>query len=510
MTRDETTPVLIGAAQLTDRSNSENGLTPVQIISESMRLALKDTGKAEQLNKFDLVACSGLTVDAKQVNTPVSGLVRNIPFAATKAAGISADKYVYAETGGNTPQMLINHYAKAIARNECESVLIAGGEALHTMNLRFNHWAKFLRPKRHWKDKSGPLPDTIGEPRDGSNDYENLYGMNLPAKVYPLFENALRHHYQHGINEHIDKIATLFSKFSAVAATNQHAWFSNPPSKDEILEQGPRNRMIGFPYRKRLNSMILVNQSAAVVMTSVAKAKAMGIAPEKWVYLHGYADGYEIWNVSQRENYYSSPAIKQLSERALTMAKKAIDDIATFDIYSCFPSAVQVACDAMGIAHDDSRPLTLTGGLPYFGGPGNNYSMHAIAEMVRWARENPNDFGLMNANGWYLTKHSVGIYSQTPPPEAFKEEGPIHQSTDKSPKLNADATGRAKIETYTVLYNKSDEPSKSIVIARNENGERCLATTDNSAEKLRYLTESEGVGLDGELVKSGNKTVFEF
>ena len=116
----------------------------------------------------------------------------------------------------------------------------------------------------------------------------------------------------------------------------------------------------------------------------------------------------------------------------------------------------------------------------------------------------------MNANGWYLTKHSVGIYSQTPPPEAFKEEGPIHQSTDKSPKLNADAIGRAKIETYTVLYNKSDEPSKSIVIARNENGERCLATTDNSAEKLRYLTESEGVGLDGELVKSGNKTVFEF
>jgi hypothetical protein len=35
-----------------------------------------------------------------------------------------------------------------------------------------------------------------------------------------------------------------------------------------------------------------------------------------------------------------------------------------------------------GRARDDTRPLTVTGGLPWFGGPGNNYSTHAIATMM--------------------------------------------------------------------------------------------------------------------------------
>ncbi len=510
MAQNNNTPILIAAGQYVDRSNSEHGFTPVQMMAQAIREAKADLGNAEILNTVDVLACSGLTVDAKQVNTPVSNLVKNVPLAVSRAAGIKASSHVYAEVGGNTPQMLVNHYAKAIANNECETVVLAGGEALHTMNLRFNHWSKILRPKGQWKDKSGPSPQIIGETRDGSSKYENAYAMNLPANVYPLFENALGAHYGRKQQDHQQHICELFAKFSKVAASNPYAWFSNPPSKSDLLEQSVQNRMVGFPYRKRLNSMLMVNQSAAVVMTSVERAQALGIPADKWVYLHGYADGYDIWNVSQRMNYHESPAIKQLTQRALSMADKSIDDIATFDLYSCFPSAVQIACDAMGIAHDDSRSFTLTGGLPYFGGPGNNYSMHAIAEMIAWSRENPKDIGLLNANGWYLTKHSIGIYSQQPPKSAFKTESAIHQSTEKSPRLVHEANGCAKIETFTVLHDRKDQPKKAIVIARSDNGDRCLATTDNSSSTLTRLMGEDSIGQQGQLTKQRGKTVFEF
>ena len=510
MSNENTIPVLIGAAQFTDRSNSEGGLTPVQMIAQAINFALKDTGKADRFNTVDVMACSGLTVDAKQVMTPVSGLVKNVPLAAAKEAGISASKYVYAQAGGNTPQMLVNHYAKSITNKECETVVIAGGEALHTMNLRFNHWLKFLRPKLKWKDKSGPAPEDIGDPRDGSSEYENQYSMNLPANVYPMFENALRAHYKLNLDDHRKKMGELFFKFSEVAANNPYRWFDQVPSKEQILEQSLNNRMIAFPYRKRLNSMLMVNQSAALIMTSLAKAKSLGISEDQCIYLHGYADGHDIWNVSERRNYHSSPAIKSLSQRALAMANKAIDDIATFDLYSCFPSAVQVALDAMEISHDDSRSFTLTGGLPYFGGPGNNYSMHAIAEMVKWARENPSEFGLVNANGWYLTKHSVGIYSQQKPLAGLPIENAINQNKEGAPKLNTTALGPATIETYTVIHNKQDKPTKGIIIARDANSDRCLATCDNSESTLERLTQSEGVGIKGQLTNNGKQTVFEF
>jgi len=510
MPNDATTPVLISAGQFVDRSNSEDGLTPVQMIACAIDEAKKDLSSSSILDQVDVIACSGLTVDAKQVSTPVSRMVRNVPFAAAKAAGIKASRYVYAETGGNTPQKLVNHFAKSVAKKECETVIIAGGEALNTMNHRFNHWSKLLRPKRHWKNKSGPLPEMIGEPREGSSAYENSYLMNLPANVYPLFENAIRAKAGRSIESHQEHICDLFAGFSEVAAANEYAWFENPPSKNELLEVSKRNRMVAFPYRKRLNSMILVNQSAALVMTSVERAKALGISSDKWVYLHGYADGSDIWNVSERQNYFSSPAIRDVTTRALDMSHSCIDDMATFDIYSCFPAAVQIACDEMGIKHSDSRALTLTGGLPYFGGPGKNYSMHAIAEMIAWARQNPTEKGLLNANGWYLTKHSVGVYSQVPPTKSFRVDNTLSQPSSLATAVNREASGEAQIETYTVLHNREDQPTHSIIIARAQNGQRCLATTDRREDIFRQLMVEEAIGKQGQLVKKGGKTIFEF
>ena len=61
-----------------------------------------------------------------------------------------------------------------------------------------------------------------------------------------------------------------------------------------------------------------------------------------------------------------------VAQETFHMADCTISEIDAFDIYSCFPSAIQIACDEIGLDIDDPRNLTVTGGLPYFGGPGNN------------------------------------------------------------------------------------------------------------------------------------------
>ena len=212
-----------------------------------------------------------------------------------------------------------------------------------------------------------------------------------------------------------------------------------------------------------------VDQGAAVVMTSVGRARELGIDPARWVFLHGCAEASEKLLVTERVNYHSSPAMQINTSRALAMASKEMSDIDLIDIYSCFPSAVEVACAALGIQTNDSRGLTLTGGLPFFGGPGNNYSMHAIATLLPLLRAQPGQFALLTANGGRLSKHATGIYSATPVRGAWQRElnTKIQAQIDAmpSPEFIAAANGAAKIETYTVCFDRT-APVRGIVIGR--------------------------------------------
>jgi acetyl-CoA C-acetyltransferase len=502
-------PVLVACGQFIDRPQSGLNLTPVEMMAEAARVAVGDSGVAKLLNSLDVLVSTGLTVDAAQVKTPVSGMYKNVPKTVANLLNISPKRLVYTQTGGNTPQKLVNHFANEIATGQSETVLLTGGEALNTMSRRFNHWSKLLLPKGKWKDNPGGTAENFGDSIPGNTKYEGRYGMNLPAQVYPLFENALRVQYSRSHEDHRAKLGELFSELTKVASDNPYAWFQTQRSAAELIEPSEANRMVVYPYTKRLNSMINVNQSAAVMLMSVAKAKSLGISKDKWVFLHGCADANDVWNVSQRENFHSSPAMNAMAKSALSMADKNIDDMAFFDIYSCFPSAVQIACDEFGVAHDDPRGLTLTGGLPYFGGPGNNYSMHGIAEMINRARENETEFGLLNANGWYLTKHSMGVYSCQVPKNDWNLQS---VDLDNTPQLELveKASGAAQLETFTVIYDKANQAKQSIVLARLESGERCIATTDANPHTLNSLITAEEFRLSGEVRSVAGKNMFSF
>jgi acetyl-CoA C-acetyltransferase len=290
----------------------------------------------------------------------------------------------------------------------------------------------------------------------------------------------------------------LFHRLAVVARDNPLATRRKGYSAAELSTISDDNRWICFPYPRLMNANAMIDQAAAVVMTSVEKAHEWGIPQERWVFLHGCADGADTWVVSERDKLDTSPAIKGCARIALDMAGKTVADVAAFDLYSCFPSAVEIAMKEIGIAPDDPRPISVTGGLPFFGGPGNNYVTHSIAEMMNVLRAKPGAFGMVTANGSYLTKHSAGLYSTEPTKGPWRREDPrkFQAELDARPKqrVNTAPAGTGTIETYCVAYGK-DAPEKAYILGRLDgSGERFVAQAPEEPALLTDMLVKEQLG----------------
>jgi acetyl-CoA C-acetyltransferase len=301
----------------------------------------------------------------------------------------------------------------------------------------------------------------------------------------------------------MEKVGQLMAPFTRVAAAHPQSWFPTERSAEELVSVTQDNRLVGYPYPKYLNSVIRIDQAAAVVMTSVGKAREMGIDESRWVYLNGCAEANDTWYISQRPELHRSPAMKGMAETALDMAGWTIADIDYFDLYSCFPVAVEVACREMGIAEDDPRPFTVTGGLPYFGGAGNAYTLMSVATMMDKLRANPGKRGMCTGNGWFLTKHSLGLYSTTPPESDWAREpvSVLQGKIDAMPKLDLDETpvGLGRIETYTVAH-VGGKPPQGILIGRvSETDKRFVAHMTAQGDHIARLMQEDCIGMTGTL-----------
>lgn len=504
------TPVLIGGGQKTWRKASAPG--PRAMLREAVTLAAADAGlPLTALAEADTIGVVGFTVDApgtaRRLPVPRMG---NPPKALAEDLGATPRVAVYTATGGNSPQALMNWACERIAAGEADLVVLAGAEFLGTLMQRAGAGEDL---SMFGGGPDGP-PDIWGVEREGCTPQEAAHGISFPANVYPMFENALRAKLGRSLDAHQRAMGALFQRFNAVAAQNPHAWFPKARSAEEIATEGPDNRMVGFPYTKYLNAIIRVDQAAAVIVASSACADRLGVAAEKRVYLHGCGDANEVWNPIEREDLAAAPAIGLMVRQALDAAEVRISDVALFDIYSCFPSAVEIACREIGIPEDDPRPLTVTGGLPYFGGPGNNYVMHSIVSMMERLREKSGAFGLVTANGWFLTKHAVGIYSSAPPAQPFRRDDPqkLQAQIEKRPRPEIiwEPEGRATIETYTVVHGREDV-RMGIVYGRDAQNRRFIANTPEDKAVLRDLQSREGVGRAGTVVSAegGMKNVFK-
>jgi acetyl-CoA C-acetyltransferase len=407
--------------------------------------------------------------------------------------------------GGNTPQALMHDSCLAISQGALDVVLVTGAEAMYTRALSRR---EATRTQLDWavQPTDTPAPTMFGLDKPGATDLEVNRGVLLPIHAYPLFENALRAAHGWSLVDHAARIGGLWSRFSQVAATNPYAWIRQPRSADEIVTASAQNRMISFPYPKLCTANMQVDQGAGYIVCSVEAARSAGVPEERWVFPQSGADANDHWYISERPELHRSPAIRLAGAAALELAGLDIDDVGLVDLYSCFPVVVQMAAAELGLAIDDpARPLTLTGGLTFAGGPGNNYASHGIASAVQALRQAPGGRALVSGLGWYATKHSLGIYGTEPPthggPFAWRD---VQPEVDALPRraVDPDATGAVRVETYTVTFDREGQPERGIVTCRTKDEARAWGNVTD-VDTLVQLCSEEGVGRSGDLSGDG-------
>ena len=472
MSLDPRTPVLVGYGQV--NQHEEN---PASEPIDLMEAAARAAAEAKVLESVDAVRIVNLL--SVRYRDPGLLLAQRIgaPGAATR----------YTPIGGNVPQSLVNQACLDIQQGRNDVVLIAGGE---TWRTRTRLKARGERLGGTKQDESVPMAPSDPE-FEMAGPAEVRIGLVAPSHIYPMFEQALRIAAGEGSDGHRRRIGELWSRFSQVAQDNPHAWSREAVPAEQIWQPGPANRMISWPYTKLLNSNNMVDQGAALILTSVQKAVELQIPRDRWVFPHTGTDAHDTYLIGERASFSGSPAIRIAGRRALELAGVGVDDLAAVDVYSCFASAVQVAANELGLAlNDPARPLTVTGGLTFAGGPWNNYVSHSIATMAEKLTADPGGVGLITANGGYLTKHSFGVYSTEPPRHEFRWED-VQSAVDAEPTVVAEDvwSGTGTVETWTTPFNRDGEPEKVYVAVRTPSGSRALGVITDASQAAASIAE---------------------
>jgi acetyl-CoA C-acetyltransferase len=501
MAIDPQTPVIVGVGQITRHWDakladaqevSSDPPSPRTLTAESARRALTDSGVAELIAPIiDRVVVVRTMLDSVNGAPQPFGRCANPPATLAADIGLSPCETIYSVVGGDQPQALVNEAAEAIFSGQARAVLLAGAEATATMKAALRAGIDL--------DWSGSVDGPLNDRGLGStllSRYDLANGLGAPTQTYPAFEHALANRWGHDRRTHRAAMSTLWAGFSRVAAKNPYAQF--PLARDEafLSTESRENYPVADPYLKWDVAQDAVNQGAAVLLTSVSEAERLGIPPARRIHLHGYSH-LKDRVPSERPDLSRSVAMERAIGIALRSAGLAASDIAYFDLYSCFPVAVLLAAEALGLdwrSANGAEALTVTGGLPFFGGAGNNYSMHAIASMVDRLRVDPGSFGLILANGGFLSKEAVGVYSSEPRTDWKSVSSAEEQAViDGAPAPTLiDGDSRGEVESFTVTYAKG-EAQRGFAFLRTAEGGRILARTEKGEAGLLAAAMRDGI-----------------
>ena len=381
---------------------------------------------------------------------------------------------------GTSPQRLLDGAAVRMLNGETSVALVVGGEALAA---------------RRVFDKAGelpgwshPHPQPPALPVDLNEWYlptEIAHGV-LPAWLtFALLEQA-RWAARGAVPADRDRMATVMGRLNATAADNPAAWFTDRRTAEELTRASAANRMIATPYTKRMTAFLDVDMAAANLMVTHEVANRLGVPPERRVYLRGWGFSRDAIHLAARDELGASGAMRLATSGALSRAGLGVEDVDIFDLYSCFASAVQFGLDALGLDSDDPRPLSVTGGLPYHGGPGSNYMGHSISHMVDRLRDQPGQVGLTTGVGMHMTKHVAGVWSTSPGPIGAPEDpGPQQWGEGATAQAPArwtvahEATGPATVVAATVVYDQPDADPYVSAICELDGATRCYARSDH-------------------------------
>ncbi len=484
MAPDPRTPVLVGVGQWSNRvDRGEPVVEPADMMAEGLRRAAMDSGAGPRALE---------RADAVRVSRSLSRNYRNpARLVAERVAAAPRDEAV-TPVGGNEPQGLVAQASRDIAAGSADIVLICGAEAWRTRSAT----PRDRRGDLGWTTQD----DTVPPARQTAPDFQLNHPAEIarqvfaPSQAYALFEHALRAAAERPIDEHLVRISELWARFNAVAVDNPHAWIREPLTAEQIRTPTPDNRWIWWPYTKVMNANNAVEQSAALIVCSAASATALGVPRDRWVFPLAATQAHDTYIVSHRRDLHSAPALGAAAHALLALAGGvSTDELAHLDLYSCFPSAVEVAATEIGLGLD--RQLTVTGGLSFAGGPWNNYGTHAIATMAGVLRADPGSLGLVTGVGGYLTKHTLGLYSTEPPPDGFRWADAQEQAeVTPTRELAEDVDGTATVESWVVQHGRDGDAEAVQVACLLDDGRRTWASSDDSDTVAEMRAGAEQVG----------------
>jgi acetyl-CoA C-acetyltransferase len=492
---DPRTPVVVGVGQASERLGTPGyqGHSPVDLAADAARAALADSGADPARIAAAIDTVAGVRQFENSFPRARAPLGRSDNYPRSVAGRIAAApaRAVLEVSGGQSPQHLVNEFARVIAAGDSEVTLIFGSEAISTAE----HFAREQDRPDFTEHADGTLEDRGFGLSGMMSRHQAAHGLTGAPSQYALIDNARRARLGQTREEYAAAMGALFAPFTTVAAANPHASAPVERTPEELVTPTEANRPIADPYTRYIVAREKVNQGAAVLLMSVAAARRLGVTEDRWVFLPGHADVRDR-DLLDRADMSAGPASVLAVRHALDVAGIGLDEVSAIDLYSCFPAPVFNICDGFGLAADDPRGLTLTGGLPFFGGAGNNYSMHAIAEAVQRARSAPGSYALVGANGGVMTKYSAGIYSTRPAAWVPDDSAGLQAEVDgwAAPEQAHVADGPAVIETYTVKHAR-DGGRTGIVIGRlRRDGRRFIARGDDPDLLDLLTTAKEPIG----------------
>ena len=479
MNREDSLPIIVGVGQVVDHWDGrdlDQSSSPISLITESIKRAQADAGVFDLVEKIDTLAVVRAYTDSLRKPFDPFGKAKNFPAAVIEAASLSPKRTIYSTAGGEQPQSLVNELSEDIARGDIRMAMITGGEALATLKTALKKQLAL-----DWSSEADADIEERGTQTDFISKYEMVNGMGLPPQTYAAMEQALRARLGMSKVQYLDYMGGICAGLCKTAQQNPYSQYPQAKSAEFLATASKDNYPICDPYLKWLIAQDAVNQASTLILTSVGYAKELGIDPDQWIYLHGYSDVKEKL-VSERPDLSKSKALELAISGAISSAGIAAGDIAYRDIYSCFPIVVHLASEVLGL-DPVSDQMSMTGGLSFFGGAGNNYSTHAIATVVEKLRQDRQAYGLVLANGGFMSKQSAGVYSaKTPQAWAEISSEALQAEVDAQPEcklLNEDCT--AVIEAYTVRHDRNGI-IHAYLFARNDQGRvMAVAPADHRA-----------------------------
>jgi len=467
-------PVIVGIGELSDKS-CDPALEPVEMLRRCAQAADADAGGG-WLRQIDSI----------RIVNSMSWPYRDLPGLLARRLRLRACEGIHGPVGGETPVRLLVDAAADIAAGDSDVALIGGAEATKTlMQLA----ARGQTPA--WSDADPDARPPIAE--DFVTALCARYALAQPTDVYPIYENAARAAWKQSFDEAQAESGTIWSAMSKAAAENPYAWSGKPMSVGEIVTPAPSNRMIAFPYTKLQVAQIGVNQAAVLLLTHRDAALGAGIAEDRLIYVWAGAGAHEPYDVLSRAGYAHSPVLERVLRRTLEINRLSASDIDLYELYSCFPIVPKLARRVLGLSVE--TPLSVSGGLTFFGGPTNNFMSHAATAMVRALRAGRGQRGLLHGNGEFVTKHHCAVLGRTPPPAGVQVANTDLQAQCDAaqapvPSLVEHYEGRATIETFTVGYTAKGAPDRGTVILRTPDGARCVArVTELELDTLAFLVD---------------------